>query len=106
MKLLNQIADFFMTPVDQVILWLQELEQSLGVWWGELWHDIGLGVTEFTIEGISVFIIGYMVYCCYRMIITNKDEKFSEFINKWMIGGLAYFFAKCGGAMILHAMGV
>lgn len=105
MKFFNHLADFFMMPIESITLWLQQLEHELGIWWTELWHNIGLNVTEFLIEGVSCFVIGYMVYCCYRMIITNKDEKFSEFLNKWLIGGLAYFFAKCGGVMILHAIG-
>lgn len=106
MKLLNQLADFFMTPVDQIMLWLQELESSLGVWWSEVLTNAGLGITTFVIEGVAICAISYAIYCSCRIMCSSKDETFSEYINKSMIAGLCYFFAKCGGTIILHYLGV
>ena len=105
MKFFDMIADFFMTPVDSVMQWLNDMQVSIGVWWSNLWKDIGLGVAHFAVDGVCIFLVCYMVYTAYRMIITYKDETFSEFINKWMIGALFYFFARVGGAYITHFIG-
>lgn len=106
MKFLNAIANFFMTPVEEVKLWLQELEIALGDWMGELLTNAGVGCTIFIIEGVAICAICYAIYCSYRIMCTNKDETFSEYLNKSMIAGLWYFFAKYGGTMILHYLGV
>ena len=106
MSLLNQIANFFLTPVEQVQLWLQELETALGTWWIDVLTRAGHGITVFLVEGVAICAISYAVYCSCRIMCTNKDETFSEYINKSMIAGLCYFFAKCGGTIILHYLGV
>lgn len=106
MKLLNQLADFFMTPVDQVTLWMQELSLALGDAWDSFWHTASVSCTQFCVESVAVIVICYLVYCACRVMCTTKDETFSEYINKSMIAGLCYFFAKCGGNIILHYMGV
>ena len=105
MKFFEMLSDFFMTPIDTIVEWLDNLTIGIGDWWSTLWHNIGVWFATTTIETVDVLIIAYMIYCCYRIIITNKDDKFSEFINKWIISGLCYFFARCGGAMILHYIG-
>lgn len=105
MKFFEQLASFFMMPVDQIMLWIQELEESLGLAWAEFWHSASIGITHFAIEGVMVVVISYLVYCALRVMLCNKDETFSEYINKSMVAGLAYFFAKAGGNIILSFIG-
>ena len=50
MKFFDMIADFFMTPVDSVMQWLNDMQVSIGVWWSNLWKDIGLGVAHFAVH--------------------------------------------------------
>ncbi|MEG0086547.1 MAG: hypothetical protein RR817_08745 [Niameybacter sp.] len=89
------------------MLWLQELQFELGNWWADLLTQAGVGVTCFLIEGIQIIVVTYAFYCaCRIMCCGGKDEVFSDYMNKSMIAGLGYFFAKCGGAFILHYMGV
>lgn len=106
MKFFEMLADFFMTPVSQITKWINELELGIQEALKIFWHNAMIGTTSFIIQGIAVVVISYMVYCAARVMCSSKDETFSEYMNKTLVAGLAYFFAKCGGNIILSYIGV
>ena len=106
MKFFEMLAEFFGSPVESITAWLDELQIALGDWFSELMANVGIGITSFCIEGVAVFVIGYGVYCACRIMCSNKDETFSEYLNKSLIAAIGYFFVKCGGNIILHYLGV
>lgn len=105
MKFFEMLAEFFGSPVEKVTEWLDALAEALGVWWSDLLHTASIGITSFVIEGVAVCVIAYTVYCACRIMMTTKDETFSEYINKSMLAGLFYFFARYGGNLLLYFLG-
>lgn len=105
MKFFEMLSDFFMTPIDSIAEWFDSLGLGLQTAINTFWHNVRMGVAQFIIEGITVTVICYLVYCAARVMCTNKDEKFSEYINKSMIAGLAYFFARYGGNIVIRYIG-
>lgn len=106
MKFFEMLAEFFGSPIESVTAWLDELQVALGDWFLELMQNAMIGITSFFIEGVAIAVIGYSVYCAFRIMCSNKDDTFSEYLNKSLIASLGYFFAKCGGNIILHYLGV
>lgn len=105
MKFFEMLSDFFMTPVSQITKWVNELGFALEEVWKTFWHNAAIGATHFVIEGIAVVVICYSIYCAFRVMCSNKDETFSEYINKSMIAAIGYYFAKYGGMALLHYIG-
>lgn len=107
MKLLEKLMDLILTPIDKISESLDLLKNTCGEWLDGVMYDIGINATMLFIEGVAVFAVGYTIYCAFRvMCCGGKDEVFSEYINKTMIAGICYFFAKCGGVLLLKALGV
>lgn len=98
------LAEFFGSPMDKVEEWLNDLHETLGEFFTEMFTDMGVGLTTFFIEGAAISVIVYAVYCACRIMITSKDETFSEYLNKSMLAALGYFFAKYGGNLIIRAI--
>lgn len=105
MKFFEMLANFFMTPIDSVIKWIDDLGLGLQAAWNTFWHNAMLGTTHLLVEGVAVIVVSYLVYCAVRVMCSNKDETFSEYINKSMIAGLAYFFARYAGYVVLGYIG-
>lgn len=105
MKFFEMLSNFFMTPVSQITKWMDELGLSIQEALNTFWRNAMIGTTSFLIQGVMVVVICYMVYCAVRIMCTGKDETFSEYMNKSIIAGLAYFFARCGGNIILAYIG-
>lgn len=107
MKVIEAIARFLQCPVESVTEWLDSFTLSFGEWWSSFIENMATGITVGIIEGVSVVVIAYAVYCACRVMCSgSNDEKFSEYISKSLIAALAYFFAKCGGRIILNYIGV
>ena len=105
MKFFDMLSDFFMMPIDSIAKWIDDLGLSLQTAWNTFWHNAMLGTTHIVVEGIAVVVVSYLVYCAVRVMCSNKDETFSEYINKSLIAGLAYFFARYGGNVVLRYIG-
>lgn len=105
MEFFSKLADFFMTPVGEVVRWINELQIALGNAWDTMWLNIGKGLTYFVVESLTVLVISYAVYCAYRVMFTTKDEKFSEYVNKEMIAAIVYMFVRFGGNVVLSYIG-
>lgn len=105
MEAVKLLSDFLTQPAETIELWLDSTSEAIGVWWQSLLTSATIGVTHFLVEGIAVIVIVYAVYCACRVMLTMKDETFSEYINKSMIAGLGYFFARYGGNIILKLIG-
>lgn len=105
MEAIKLLSDFLAQPVDTITAWLDSMSLAMSEWWSTLWTDIAINVTEFLVEGVAVVVIVYSVYCACRVMCTTKDDTFSEYINKSMLAGLGYFFAKYGGRLLLTAIG-
>lgn len=106
MKFFEMLADFFMSPVEEVIKWIDQLAEGLKIAWQEFCNNAALGITQFVVEGVAVFMVCYLMYCAFRVMCTSKDETFSDYLNKYMLAGIGYFFAKVGGRILLGGMGV
>lgn len=106
MKFFEMLADFFMTPIESVANWLDELGETFGTWLTEVLTSTGVAITKFTIEGIACCVICYSIYCaCRVMCCGGDDDKFSIYTNKALLSSVCYFFAKCGGKFVLNYLG-
>lgn len=105
MKFFEMLADFFMTPVESITEWIDALGEALQASFNVFLQNAMLGITHFVVEGIAVAVISYSMYCAFRVMCSNKDETFSEYINKGMMAALGYYFARYGATAILKYIG-
>lgn len=106
MKFLEMLGEFFLSPIEGITQWLDDFGVAIGDWWANALTSMGIGITSFLVDSIAIIVICYSVYCACRIMCCNgNDEKFSEYVNKTMISGLCYFFAKYGGRLILGYIG-
>ena len=105
MKFFDMLGEFFTQPTEFITQTLDDMSVNIATWWAGIMHSASVGFTTFMIQGVAICVISYGAYCAGRIMCTTKDENFSEYINKSMIAGLAYFFVKCGGTLILKFLG-
>lgn len=105
MKFFEMLANFFMTPIEAIAEWFDSLGIVLQDAFNAFLHNAAIGMTQFVIEGIAIVVISYSIYCAFRVMCSNKDETFSEYINKSMIAALGYYFARYGAASLMNYIG-
>lgn len=105
MKFFDMIGNLLMTPVDGITNWFNDLGLGMQATWDSFCKNASMGITNFVVNGVAVIIVSYLVYCACRVMCSNKDETFSEYINKSLIASLGYFFAKYAGSAILAYIG-
>ncbi len=104
MGVLEFLSDLVSQPIEAIANWLSGLGSAIGEILSNFFHQAGVGIGLFIIDGITCIAVSYLTFCAYRIIISSSDKKLNEYTNKCMVAGVVYFFAKVGGKMALNIL--